>query len=118
MKTLTLLLLSPPLVAQVQVAKSQTIVTGTTGTMVCTAVSVARPTVSLKCVNGSDTFQSSGPVSVGTMAQTITINSTGGAQTWMFTLPSAAGPIAYQVTATPTAGCPAAPAVCTSSGTF
>ena len=85
-------LLASSLVAQVQVAKSQTTVTGTTGTMVCNATSVAIPTVSLKCVNGSDTFQSSGPISVGTVAQTITINSTGGAQTWQFTLPSAAGP--------------------------
>ncbi len=117
-RLLMIVLLALPLAAQVQVAKSQTTVTGTTGTMVCTATSAAPPVVSLKCVNGTDQFQSSGPISVGTVAQTITINSSGGAQTWQFTLAAAAGPLAYQVTATPTAGCPAAPAICTSSGTF
>ena len=117
MKLLLALFLSLPLAAQVTAVKSQTTVTGTTGPMVCTAASPAPPTVSLKCVNGSDTFQSSGPISVGTVAQTITINSTGGAQTWQFTLPVAAGPVAYAVTATPTAGCPSG-ATCTLQGSF
>ena len=116
MKLLLALLLSLPLAAQVTAVKGQTTVTGTTGTMVCTATSVL-PSVTLKCVNGSDSFQSSGPLSPGTVAQTITINSTGGAQTWQFTLPTAAGPVAYAVTATPTAGCLSG-AVCTGQGTF
>ena len=116
-KLLALLALSLPLAAQVQVTKPAATVTGTTGTMVCTATSTGVPNVTLRCVNGSDVFASSGPITVGTVAQTITVNSTGGAQTFQFTLATAAGPIAYQVTATPTAGCPSG-TVCTGSGTF
>ena len=116
-KLCILLAFSLPLAAQVTVTKTQTTVTATTGTTVCTATSVL-PNVSLKCVNGSDIWSSSGPVTVGTSGITYQMNSSGGAITWLFSLPTAAGPINDQVTATPTAGCPAAPAVCTSSGTF
>ncbi len=116
-RLLLFVLLTSSLAAQVTATKSQVTVTGTTGAMVCTATAIT-PIVTLKCVNGAETTTATLPISVSANAATLTFNVPGGAQTWQFTLPSAAGPIAYAVTATPAAGCPALPAVCTSSGTF
>ncbi len=117
MRTLALLLLALPLAAQVQITKSAVTVVATTGSTVCTATSPTTTSVALKCVNGSDIWTSTGPLSVGTIGSTYQMNSTGGAITFIFNLPTAAGPVAYQVSATPTAGCPGG-AVCTGQGTF
>ena len=63
-RLLMIALLALPLAAQVQVAKSQTTVTGTTGAMVCTATSPTLPNVVLKCVNGAEVSTYTGPISV------------------------------------------------------